>query len=214
MFRSWFSKKETPKAPEILGLTIGRTITFDPVEMKLLPEDTLIAAPQMSLLICAQGHCDLGEQSHLHRFYPDDDQYLVQVQGGDGSSSTRVDELLLWYVYDVQYPTHKSDWDNVSKAICQTQFELETPQGPVTFDRVWFNQSSGPEDPMTYWEDVREDRQGKKSRRIFQTAMLYARVLSDGRDEVLLVNMEEPENAERSISYLIGRAVPEHSIST
>ena len=214
MFRSLFRKTKASQVPEILGLTIGRTITIDPVEMKLLPDDTLIAAPQTTLMICAQGHCDLGEQSHLHRFYPDDDQYLIQIQGGDGANDTRVDELMLWYVYDAHYPSRDSDWAKISKAIGQPQFKLDTPQGPVEFDRVWFDHTTGAEDPMTYWEDVREDRQDSTPRRIFQTAMLYARTLSDGRDEMLLVNMEEPENSERCISYLIGRAVPEHSIST
>lgn len=214
MFRSLFNRKKAPSTPEVAGLTIGRSVTIDPIELKLLGADTLLDSPQTGFMICAQGHCDLGEQSHLHRFYTDDDRYLLQIQGGDGVEDNRIDEIMLWYGYDVQYPSRDADWSDLKTRQRQSRFDLQTDTGNVTFDRAWFNHSDADEDPMTYWEEVRETRDSAAPARIFQTAMLFGRGLSDGRDEMLLVNLEEPEGAERAASFLIGRVLPRHALIT
>lgn len=213
MFGSLFKRDKGWQPPEVLGLTIGRGITFDPIALRLLPADSLIETPDTTLMITAQGHCDLGEQSHMHRFYPDDDRFLVQVQGGDGKSDERVDEIMLWYFYDVRYPSGSGDWDAMKSAIRQTAFTLKGEGESHRYERAWFDTSTQPEDPMSYWEEVCDDRSGGGRRRIFQTAMLFARRLKDGRDEMLLVNMEEPENAERSISFMLGFPLERHNFS-
>ena len=214
MFGSLFNKK--PKGwlpPEVLGLTIGRGITFDPIALRLLPGDSLIEHPDTTLMITAQGHCDLGEQSHMHRFYPDDDRFLVQFQGGDGVEDERVDEIMLWYFYDVQYPSGDGEWNRMKDAIRQTSYNLSTEDGLQRFDRAWFDTSTVPEDPMTYWEEVCDTRDGGGRRKIFQTAMLYARTLKDGRDEMLLVNMEEADSGEKSIAFMVGFPLERHNFS-
>lgn len=214
MFRSLFSRNQPAAVPEVNGLTIGRSVTIDPVELKLMGADALLERPQTGFMICAQGHCDLGEQSHLHRFYTDDDRYLLQIQGGDGVGDARVDEIMLWYAYDVQYPSRDAGWDDLKVRQRQSRFTLQTESGEARFERAWFGHSEAGEDPMTYWEEVRETRDGAGARRIFQTAMLFGRGLSDGQDEMLLVNLEEPEDGERAASFLIGRALPRHALIT
>lgn len=213
MFGSLFKRNKEWQPPEVLGLTIGRGITFDPIALRLLPEDSLIERPDSTLMITAQGHCDLGEQSHMHRFYPDDDRFLIQFQGGDGQSDERVDEIMLWYFYDVQYPSGDQEWNRLKQSIRQNSYTLKGEEGNHRYERAWFDTSTGPEDPMTYWEEVCDDRSGSGRRRIFQTAMLYARGLKDGRDEMLLINMEEPDNAERSIAFMIGFPLERHNFS-
>ncbi len=213
MFGSLFKRSKGWVPPEPLGLTIGRGITFDAVALRLLPEDTLMVRPDTTLMITAQGHCDLGEQSHMHRFYPDDDRFLVQFQGGDGVEEERIDEIMLWYFYDVRYPSGETDWDAARQAIRQKTYKLETESGAQSYERAWFDTSNAPEDPVTYWEEVCDDRQGGGRRRIFQTAMLFARSLKDGRDEMLLINMEEPETGERSIAFMIGFPLERHNFS-
>lgn len=213
MFGSLFKRSKEWQPPEILGLTIGRGITFDPIALRLLPADSLLERPDTTLMITAQGHCDLGEQSHMHRFYPDDDRFLIQIQGGDGEADTRVDEVMLWYFFDVQYPTSDAEWSRLKDAIRQTTYTLPHEGTDYRFERAWFDTSSTPEDPMTYWEEICDDRSGGGRRRIFQTAMLFARPLQEGRDEMLLVNLEEPDNAERSIAYMIGFPLEQHNFS-
>lgn len=213
MFGSLFKRPRGWLPHEVIGLTIGRDLTFDPVALKLLPKDSLIEHPETTLMISAQGHCDLGEQSYLHRFYPDDDRFLLQVQGGDGKEDARVDEIMLWYFHDVQYPSSDAEWDRVKNAIRQTEYKLSSNGKQYLYSRAWFDTSTSPEDPMTYWEEVCDDRKGGGRRRIFQTAMLFARPLQDQSDEMLLINMEEPEGGDRSISLMIGRPLEQHSFS-
>lgn len=213
MFGSWFKKKQAWQAPEILGLTIGRAVLFDPVALKLFPKDSLLEAPQDTLLITAQGHCDLGEQSHLHRFYPDDDRYLLQLQGGDGLEDQRVDEIMLWYFIDVQYPSNQSDWVSAKNALRNTHYDLTIDGQIHRFDRAWFDTSSAKEDPMTYWENIVDKRDGHGKRKIFQTAMLFSRFLQDDQEEMLLVNLEESETGEKSIAFMIGRLLQTHEFS-
>ncbi len=216
MFGSLFKRSRDQAPPEVLGLTIDRGITFDPIALRMLPSDSLIERPDTTLMITAQGYCDLGEQSHMHRFYPDDDRFLIQIQGGkqdDGPDGARVDEIMLWYFHDVQYPSGEAGWARAREAMRQPTYMLEGDGGPYRFERAWFDTSSAPEDPMTYWEEVCDDRSGSGRRRIFQTAMLFARTLADGRDEMLLINMEEPENAERSVAFMIGFPLERHNFS-
>lgn len=212
MFGRWRKNREQAELPQILDITIDRAVTIDPMALKLWPADSLLVERPTTLMVVAQGHCDLGEDSHLHRFYKDDDTAMLQVQGGDGQDDSRVDEIMLWEYFDVQYPSGNADWDRIRDAIRQKQFVLQGEAGPITYDRVWFDTSDAPEDPMTYWETVHSRRDRSQARKIFQTAMLFARTLSDGEDEMLLVNMEEPEGAERSVAYMVGRSLARHNL--
>lgn len=67
---------------------------------------------------------------------------------------------------------------------------------------------------MTYWEDVYEVRDSQEPSRIFQSAMLFGRGLEDSSDEMLLVNLEEPVDGEKSVSFLVGLALPQHVLIT
>ncbi|MEP3276543.1 MAG: DUF2491 family protein [Stappiaceae bacterium] len=212
MFGRWRKNKEDAELPQILDVTIDRAVNIDPMAVKLWPADSLLAERPTTLMVVAQGHCDLGEDSHLHRFYKDDDTAMLQIQGGDGQKDMRVDEIMLWEYFDVQYPTSETDWKKTKEAIRQTQFVLQSENEPITFDRVWFDSSNSPEDPMTYWETVHSRRDKSAARKIFQTAMLFGRTLSDGEDEMLLVNMEEPEESERSVAYMVGRSLAQHNL--
>lgn len=213
MLKFWRKSKSNSELPEVLGITIGRAVTVDAISVKLLPKDSLITVPQLTFSIVAQGHCDLGEQSHLHRFYPDDDSVLLQVQGGDGVTDERVDEIMLWSYYDVQYPSTDRQWQDIRRSICQTTFMLPSSERDVVFERAWFGSSDQAEEPMQYWESVSEGRSGAAGRKIFQSAMLFARELSDGKDEMLLVNMEEvEESGDRSVAFMLGRSLSQHEL--
>ncbi|WP_068084940.1 DUF2491 family protein [Polycladidibacter stylochi] len=214
MFNFFRKSNKQSALPQLHGITIDRAVAIDSVAVKILPDDSLMDVPTTAFKIVAQGHCDLGEQSHLHRFYPDDDRLLLQLQGGDGFNDERVDEIMLWTYYDVQYPSSEEHWQEVRDSICLPSFTLDGPNGAVVYERAWFGNSSRHEEPMQYWEQVFEDASGKKSRRIFQTAMLFGRTLSDGQNEMLLVNMEEDEKSgERSVAYMLGRMLAEHELN-
>ena len=216
MFEFLFNrKKSTPdyELAEFDGMTIGRAVEIDRIALKLLPEDTLFDIPETTMMVIAQGYCDLGEQSHLHRFYTDDDRFLVQIQGGDGIADKRVDEIMLWYFWDVQYPSNDKIWNDIEASIHKPEFLLDVDGETKSYQRFWFADDPHDQDPMTYWETVVDDRHGAGKRKIFQTAMLFSRPLQNGENEMLLINMEEMESKERSVSYMIGRPLKPHEFS-
>mgnify|MGYP000849023390 FL=1 len=214
MFRSLFNRTPNKTLPAVANLTLGRTFTVDVVERKLIPEDALLVAPESDLQIVAQGIVDLGEQSFLHRFYPNDDRFLLQVQGGDGHKDTRIDEIVLWYAFDVRYLSKNEDWNKLKTAIRKASFALPSGTETTEYSRVWFDHTPEDEAPMGYIEDIHDTDGAETSNKIYQTAMLFGRGLSDGTDEMLLVNLEEPEDGERAASFLIGRAIPQHALLT
>ena len=199
-----------PSVPAMLNVTIGRAVEVERLAYEFWPDDCLVELGSPTLEIVAQGQCDLGEGAYLHRFYPNNDSCLLQMQGGDGVDDTTVEEIVLWTYLDVQYPSSDSGWSQIKEAMRQTKFTI--PKHGVSYDRVWFDGSTGPEDPITYWETVHDNLSGNESRRIFQNAMLFGRELTDGGDEMLLVNMEEPEDGDRCVSYMVGRALTQYQI--
>ena len=196
---------ESQMVPEMMGLTIGRTIELDPLAYKFWPKDSLVDIERDSWLIVAQGHVNLGEGSYLHRFYPADDNSMIQIQGGNGKEHHDIDEIMVWTYYDNIYPRDNTSWQKELNRLKQPTITI----GPenILYERVWFSDEEGETDPMGYWETVYDNRSGTKSRRIFQTAMLFGRQLSDGNDEMLLVNMEEPEDGDKSICFMLGRSL-------
>ena len=203
-----FKGEKVAALPEVLNVTIGRSIEIEQMTIKLLPEDSLLDLESTTLSIVAQGHCDLGEGAHLHRFYPNDDSALIQMQGGNGIDNVEIDEIMLWTYLDVSYPSSDTAWLEVRQLIQNPNYTLENYS--AQFERVWFDDSDEKQEPISYWETVHDNLDGKTPRRIFQSSMLYGRTLSDGSDEMLLINMEEPEAGDRCVSTMIGRNLTQH----
>jgi hypothetical protein len=78
--------------------------------------------------------------------------------------------------------------------------------------RLWFGDEAESQEPVTFWEELHDDRDGIPDRRIFQSCMLFARDLpGDGR-ELLLAIQQENENEdtrqrETSFEIMIGVAL-------
>jgi hypothetical protein len=81
--------KQGPAVPAMLDVTIGRAVEVERLAYEFWPDDCLVELESPTLEIVAQGQCDLGEGAFLHRFYPDNDSCLLQMQGGDGVDNTR-----------------------------------------------------------------------------------------------------------------------------
>lgn len=203
--------EEKSPVHEVLALTIGRTVEIDALAYRFWPEDGLVKIDVPSWLIVAQGHVDLGEGSFLHRFYPSDDNSILQLQGGDGEGA-EIDEIIVWTYHHEIYPSGDAEWNKIAKSIRAPKFHLENTK--AVYSRAWFNEHEEDVDPISYWETVYENRTGTKKRRIFQTAMLFARTLSDGEDEMLLVNMEEPENGDKMVCFMTGRQLTAQHLAT
>ena len=193
-----------------MNLTIGRTVELDPLAYRFWPDDCLIKLETPSWLVVAQGHVDLGSGSHLHRFYPSDDNAMLQMQGGAGGEVTEISEVMIWTYHGEVYPSSDQEWESFGKSIRQRTYTL--PDGGQQYERAWFDTDEEEVAPITYWETVYDNREGTQQRRIFQTGMLFARTLSDGEDEMLLVNMEEPDDGDRAVCFMLGRMVSPHNL--
>ena len=205
------TQQSEPVVPEMNRLTIGRAAIIDELALKLLPREAVMEFPSDTYAIVAQGKADMGEGVHLHRFYPNDDSVLIQILGGDGFKTDFIQEITLFSVVECYYPSADRDWDDWKTKITQTSFHL--PNNGPHYERAWFDNSDSPEDPVSLWETVYEDRMAKSGRRIYQTCMLYARHIGDV-DEFLLVNMEEPEDGDRCVSVMAGMPLSPNQIST
>jgi len=76
------------------------------------------------------------------------------------------------------------------------------------YRRLWFGDEAEAQEPVSFWEDLHDDRDGVTDRRIFQTCMLFARELGgdlagEGR-ELLLAIEQEPEGDAVSHEVMIG----------
>lgn len=196
-------KSAGPKLAIVLDFTVGRDVSLDPLWAKMLPGDTQFSLSGNEFMISAQGVIDFGEQSFGHRFYDDKDEVLFQVLGSEDGS--RIDEMKLWSYHSVKYP-NDAQWADLKELIKGESYSLETEDGKLLYQREWFADDAGPADPMQYWETV-YDAEGGKGRRIYQTAMLFSRELDGGDFEYLLVNLEEPDEGDRSATYMIGVGV-------
>ncbi len=205
------TKESGPVVPEVNRLTIGRAAIIDELALKLLPQDCVMEFPSDTYAIVAQGKADMGEGVHLHRFYPNDDSVLIQVLGGDGFKTTFVQEITLFNVVECYYPSADSNWDDWKDKIRQTSFQL--PEDGPRYERAWFDNSDSPEDPVSFWETVYDDRMVDSGKRIYQTCMLYVRHVGE-IDEFLLINMEEPDGGDRCVSILAGMPLSSNQIST
>jgi hypothetical protein len=69
------------------------------------------------------------------------------------------------------------------------------PEGLPEYPRFWFTEDDARQPPVTLWETVYDDRTATTPyAKIFQTCMLYARDLPDGR-ELMIALEQEPQDA-------------------
>ncbi|MTH96139.1 DUF2491 family protein [Roseibium sp. RKSG952] len=191
---------EKPKLPIIYDYTIGRDLAIEPTYLKLLPQEGFFEVDRDHFMISAQGKIDFGEQTFCHRFYDDQDTVLFQILGSEDGD--RIYEMKLWSYFKVENP-NDARWEELKVLMKGETFVLHGDEGKAVFVREWFADDVGPAGPVTYWETVYDEVDGK-GREIFQTAMLFSRELPGGSFEYLLVNLEEPTDGDRTATFMIG----------
>lgn len=202
MFRRLFGRKDEgggPNLPVVRNLTLGRSLRVDPLAWRRFGGATRFALDTDVLEITAQGLIDLGADGYVHRFYTDED-LMFQVVSTDREGTKAQDHTLFmpWTSAWPPNPAARRVWLDRLKA---TSF---TAEGLGDYDRFWFALEDGPQDPVSFWEDVYDDRESRTSRRIYQTCMLFARPLpGDGRELLLALEME-PQGGDITHEVMIG----------
>ena len=204
MFSKLFGRKDTAPAsalPAIRNVTLGRTVWLDTLAWRRLGDDLKFTLDTDTLEITAQGLVELREGGFVHRFYTDDNVMFQAVT--DDREGQRVTDITVFIPWDSAYPGSAADTDAWAKRLRARTF---TGPNLPEYRRDWFGDEAESQEPVAFWEDVHDDRDGITDRRIFQTCMLFSRDLpGDGR-ELLLAIQQENENEDtrqREVSFEI-----------
>jgi hypothetical protein len=203
MLSRLFGRKE-PQAlanalPTVRNVTLGRTLTVDPLAWKRFGADSKFPLDHDTLIITAQGLIDLSDGGFVHRFYTDD--HIMFQAVSDDRAGEHVNDITLFAPWDSQYPGDRADRDLWKARLRARTFKAE---GLPEYRRFWFGEDAPSQDPVTFWEELHDDRDGVPDRRIYQTCMLFARELpGEGRELLLAIEME-PEGDSVSHELMIG----------
>lgn len=188
--------------PIIRNVTLGRSMMIDPLAWRRFGSALRFPFDGDTLNIVAQGLIELGEGGFIHRFYTDDDIMFQAVSNDrDGQDIT---DVTLFAPWESTYPGSAAERPAWRARLSAPSFSAD---GLPEYRRFWFGDSAPVQDPVSYWEDLHDDRDGIVDRRIFQTCMLFARDLpGDGR-ELLLAIDQETESGDVSFEIMLGVAL-------
>jgi len=204
MFKRLFGQKTAEPVnalAEVRNITVGRTVALDPLAWRRLGIDTHFALDRDALEITAQGVVALDGGTFVHRFYTDD-HVMLQAMSDDEAGQVAYD-FTLFTPWSSAYPPDdraRRLWrDRLSEPVFKG-----APEGLPEYPRFWFAESDARQPPVTLWETVYDDRTATTPyAKIFQTCMLYARDLPDGR-ELMIALEQEPEGGDVSHEIMIG----------
>jgi hypothetical protein len=202
MFNRLFGRKDGAPAaalPAIRNVTLGRTVMLDPLAWRRFGDERRFPLDRDTLIITAQGLIELSDGGFVHRFYTDDDMMLQAVS--NDREGQDVTDMTIFAPWDSSYPGGRGDRDAWLRRLRAPSF---TAEGLPEYRRLWFGDDTAEQAPVTFWEDVHDDRDGVPDRRIFQTSMLFARDLpGDGRELLLALEME-PQGGDVSFEIMLG----------
>lgn len=204
MFKRLFG--QTPATPaqtlaQVRNITVGRTVSLDPLAWRRLGEETRFTLDRDALEITAQGVIELDGGQHVHRFYTDD-HVMLQAMSDDAEGQAAYD-FTLFTPWSSAYPPGERERRMWSDRLSEPTFDGAAEDLPA-YPRLWFAESDARQPPVTLWETVYDDRTAKTPyARIFQTCMLYARELAGGRELMLALEMQ-PDGGETTHEIMIG----------
>lgn len=203
MFDKLFGRrggKPTHSLPVVRNITIGRSIVLDPLAWRRLGHEASFKMDRDVLEITAQGLVKLDSGGFVHRFYTDD--HLLFQAVSDDAEGQEANDFTLFVPWTSQYPTggqEKRIWND------RLQDGAWMEDGLPTFQRFWFPPEDGRQPPVTFWEDIWDDRTAAAPyARIFQTCMLYSRELGEEGRELLLAIAQETEGGELTHEIMVG----------
>ena len=202
MFDRLFGRKQALAAsalPTIRNVTIGRTVMLDPLAWRRFGTELLFPFDGDTLQIVAQGLVKLDDGGFVHRFYTDDD-VMFQAVSSDAAGQ-EVTDVTLFAPWRSIYPGAPSDRKGWGERLRARTF---TDEGLPEYRRFWFGDEAERQEPVTFWEELHDDRDGIVDRRIFQTSMLFARELAGDGIELLLAIDQESENRDVSFEIMLG----------
>lgn len=192
-------EEEAPAVPVVRNVTIGRSVRLDPLAWRRLGDDTKFRLNTDTLGIVAQGRIDLGADGYVHRFYTEDDVMLQMVS--PDAEGAGANDFTLFVPWSSAYPPDSAAKRRWADRLRARSFQDD---GLPEYRRFWFGEADERQDPVSFWENVYDDRAARDPRRIYQTCMLFARDLpGDGRELLLAIEME-PEGGDLTHEIMVG----------
>lgn len=205
MFDRLFGRKQSLEGsalPVVRNVALGRSIVLDPLAWRRFGGELRFPFDGDTLQIVAQGLVKLNDGGFVHRFYTDDD-VMFQAVSNDPAGQD-VTDVTLFAPWNSRYPTMPFDRPAWRQRLTARTF---TDEGLPEYRRFWFGDEAEKQEPVTFWEDLHDDRDGIVDRRIFQTSMLFARDLAGDGRELLLAIDQENEAGEISFEVMLGVAL-------
>jgi len=170
------------------GVTLGRTISLDPRAWRRHQGDTFFGLERAEFPIVGQGYIQLSPESHVHRFYTDEEIMFQAVsRAPDGSGA---DDITIFHTLWTQEPRSEPERLQFIDRMRRATFHHDG----VGYDRFWLQGYENEQDPVILTEDVYEDHSGRPARQVVQVCMLYSRPLAAGGTELLLaLDLTPPE---------------------
>lgn len=198
MFKRLFGKpapEPTNRLATVRNITVGRTVSLDPLAWRRLGDTTRFALDRDVLDITAQGHVELDGGQHVHRFYTED-HIMLQAMSDDAAGQESYD-FTLFMPWTSAYPANEGARRRWRDRLSAPVFEGGAEDLP-DYPRFWFSETNEIQKPVELWETLWDDRTATEPySRIFQTCMLYARDLEDGRELMLALEMQPQDAAGR-----------------
>lgn len=205
MFDRLFGRKQAlagTELPTIRNVALGRSVVLDPLAWRRFGDALRFPFDGDTLQIVAQGLVDLNDGGFVHRFYTDDD-VMFQAVSNDRAGQD-VTDVTLFAPWSSSYPSVPSERPAWRARLAARVF---TDEGLPEYRRFWFGDEAERQEPVTFWEELHDDRDGIVDRRIYQTCMLFARDLDGDSRELLLAIDQENEAGEVSFEIMIGMAL-------
>ncbi len=205
MFNRLFGRKQPlagTQLPVIRNVTLGRSMMLDPLAWRRFGDALRFPFDGDTLQVVAQGLVELGEGGFIHRFYTDD-HVMFQAVSNDRDGQD-ISDVTLFAPWDSAYPGSAVERPAWRARLSAPSF---TAQGLPEYRRFWFGDSAPVQDPVSFEEELHDDRDGVVDRRIFQTCMLFARDLPGEGRELLLAIEQESESGEISFEIMLGVAL-------
>jgi hypothetical protein len=205
MFKRLFGsgEKAAPAAAlaQVRNITVGRTVSLDPLAWRRLGEETRFSLDRDALEISAQGLIKLDGGQFVHRFYTDD-HVMLQAMSDDPEGQAAYD-FTLFTPWSSAYPPNERERRLWADRLSGPTFDGAAEDLPA-YPRLWFAESEARQPPVTLWETIYDDRAAVTPyARIYQTCMLYARDLAGGRELMLALEMQ-PDGGETTHEIMIG----------
>lgn len=190
-----------PRLAEVRNITIGRTVSLDPLAWRRLGDETHFTLDRDALEISAQSVITLDGGQYVHRFYTDD-HVMLQAMSDDPEGAVSYD-FTLFIPWSSAYPPTDRERRLWKDRLSEPVFDGAAEELPA-YPRFWFADSDVRQPPVTLWESVFDDRAATEPfSKIFQTCMLYVRDLSGGRELMLAMEMQA-EGGETTHEIMIG----------